>query len=77
MKVSVHQAVGMAEPALPIDHMREESEKLLAITVVLHDILPSIAPAGTLETIPGNSMRCGRATRRESAIKMCIYVEDQ
>ena len=48
MKVSVLRAVDMAEPALPIDHMHEEGEKLRAITIVRHDILPSIASTGDI-----------------------------
>ena len=59
MKVRVHQAVGMAEPALPIDHMREEGEKLRAITIVRHDILPSIASTGDIVAGPGEINKRG------------------
>ena len=59
MKVSVLQAVDMAGPALPIDHMREEGEKLRAITIVRHDILRSIASTGDIVDDPGGNNQKG------------------
>jgi hypothetical protein len=36
----------MAEPLIAIDHMGKQGEKLLAIAVVSHDVLPSIPSTG-------------------------------
>lgn len=44
MIVIVHQAIGIAEPAIPIDHMGEQREELGAIAVIRHDVLPGIPP---------------------------------
>lgn len=36
MLVVIHQAMGMAEPATPIDDVRQEREKRRAIPIVRH-----------------------------------------
>jgi hypothetical protein len=43
MIVIIHQTIRMAEPSIAIDDMREQGEKLRAVTVIGNDILPSIA----------------------------------
>jgi hypothetical protein len=42
--VVVHQAVGVAQPAIAIDDMGHESEPLRPVAVIVHDVLPGIAP---------------------------------
>jgi hypothetical protein len=42
--VVVHQALGVAEPAVAIDDMGQEGEPLGPIAVIVHDVLPGIAP---------------------------------
>ena len=61
MVVIVHQAVGMAAPAVAIDHMGEEGEPLRPITVVRHDVLPGIPPTGDMVDGPRifNAQRTG------------------
>ena len=49
----VHQTVGMAEPAIPIDHMGKEGEELRPIAVIHHNVLPGIAPTGDMIDGPG------------------------
>jgi hypothetical protein len=46
MIVVVHQALGVAEPAVAIDDMGQEGEPLGPIAVIVHDVLPGIAPTG-------------------------------
>ena len=45
MIVVVHQTIGMAEPAVPIDDVREYREELRAVAVVHHDGLPGVPTA--------------------------------
>lgn len=46
MIVIVHQTVGMAEPAVPIDDVGQEREKGGTILLIPHDVLPRIATTG-------------------------------
>jgi hypothetical protein len=48
MIVIVHQAVGMAAPPIAIDHIREEREKLRAVSIIADDVLAGIAPTGDM-----------------------------
>lgn len=46
MIVVVHQTVGVTEPAIPVNDMPEQREKLRPIAIIHHDVLPRIAAAG-------------------------------
>ena len=43
MIVVIHEAIDVTEPAIPIDHMSQEGQKRGAITVICHNVVPSIA----------------------------------
>jgi hypothetical protein len=51
MIVVVHQTVRVAAPSVPIDDMGEQREPLRPIAVIVHNVLPGIAPTG--EVIDG------------------------
>jgi hypothetical protein len=44
MIVVIHQTVGVAQPPIPIDDVGQQSTPLRPITVIVHDVLPGIAP---------------------------------
>jgi hypothetical protein len=46
--VVVHQAVGVAEPAIPGDDVREGADKYLTVLMVPKDPLPGIPPGGEM-----------------------------
>ena len=46
MLVIVHQALGIAQPTIPINDMPEHGEWLRPVTVVHNDTLPGNAPTG-------------------------------
>src|SRR6185295_6256250 len=46
MIVVVHQAVGMAEPAVAIHDVGKHGEKLRSVAVVHHDVLSGVPPTG-------------------------------
>ncbi|MGH7181950.1 MAG: hypothetical protein ACREJN_08240 [Nitrospiraceae bacterium] len=48
MIVVVHQAVGMAEPAVAAEDMGKTPKEHGSILIVRHDVLPSIASAGNV-----------------------------
>jgi hypothetical protein len=53
MIVIAHQAIGVAEPAKPVDDMGENRQPLRPIAVVHHDVLPGVAPTGDMVDGPG------------------------
>jgi hypothetical protein len=46
MIVVIHQAIGVTELAVSIDNVGEQREKLRAIAIIDHEILPGIATTG-------------------------------
>jgi hypothetical protein len=43
--VTIHQTVGVAEPAVAIDDMGQQTEKVRPVAIIGYDVLAGIAPA--------------------------------
>lgn len=71
MIVIVHQAVGMAQPAVAIDDVGQNREPLGAVAVVGHDILPGIAPAGDMVDGAGYLNAEWTSHGRECSLREC------
>ena len=54
MKVIVHQTVGIALPAVPIDYMGQQGQPVRSIAVIPHDLLPGVAATGHMVDSAGH-----------------------
>ena len=52
MIVVVHEAIGVTEPAIPIDHLGQQGQPRGAITVIRNYVLAGIAP--TRDVVDGS-----------------------
>jgi hypothetical protein len=65
MIVVIHQTVGVAKPPVPIDDVGQQRQPLRPITVIVHDVLPGIAP--TRDVVDGSGEFETKRTRHDAA----------